>query len=130
MSLLELYIWTRLDAFHTILLWILIPAAIATIVLSIIVVVGKLEDGNSKEIRVIKRARKTVLWLVIASSTLIIIVPTKDNVTMIAGVHWASNNEDVRAIPATAAALIRAWLDEVPMPESPAKKSQSKGGEK
>lgn len=121
MNWFEIYLWTRLDMISGITL----TFAVLFGIIAVISVVGSLiyahdpsyaeytrKSVYEKSLASWRMIRKWTVTLACIAIPLAIAVPTKSDLALIYGLHWATNNEDVKAIPDDAVKLIREWLNE------------------
>jgi heme/copper-type cytochrome/quinol oxidase subunit 2 len=125
MTWFELYIWTRLDAIG----FVSVSFAIVSGVTAIITYIYRSEYADSeyykKEYDHCTAVVRRSMWVFILSLLIAVFVPSADSMTKIYALNWATNNQDVRAIPDDAARLIREWLDEA-RPEQDTTKGTTK----
>jgi len=113
MTWLELYIWSRLDTISTIFQIFTFLTGVTFAALALLYLVFKSEGLYSRDgFNVVRSALKPTAISFIVLILLTMFTPTKSDLALMYGMHWATNNENVKALPDEAVTVIREWINE------------------
>jgi len=130
MNYFELYLFTRLDAIGFIACLFAVVACVGLIA-AVAVRITMFEDEcryqkamqkkdasdidywneEHQQYTKAKFFSRVLIPVAALSLLLAVAIPSKEDAALIYGMHWASNNADLQAIPDEAASIVRQWLN-------------------